>query len=233
MSDIWRRLARAAVRMYPRSWRARYGDEVEALLETTAPGPGVAADLAFGAIRERSTVLSALVWFFVVLVRAFALTMLALIIPAILVVLVVGPIMSVRVGFDWSEWASRRIFDVPYAVTAGMAMWFFFSLQFSLPVLLLLLLWLPIRRRRPVLARIVFTAAFSGFAFWLGELNQQVAMLLCGWLIAVKVFPTGARMSAELHGSLRTPAAGITNPSPVSESDPSSTHGLHRSTVTS
>jgi hypothetical protein len=38
------------VRLYPRSWRERYGDEVVALLEDRPPGPFDVADLALGAL---------------------------------------------------------------------------------------------------------------------------------------------------------------------------------------
>lgn len=195
MSTIWRRLARSAVRLYPRLWRERYGSEVDALLEAEVPGPGAVADLALGAIRERSWVLGAVTWFLAVLARSLALVMFAKATIAVLAVLIFGPIETARIGVSWTEWASRRIFDFPYAATAGMPMWFFFSVQFSLPILLLLLLP-SIRRRHPVIARVVFTAAFAGFSFWLGRVNEQFSMLVCGWLIAVKLFPlpsAGAR----------------------------------------
>ncbi|MGE3344696.1 MAG: hypothetical protein AB7L71_14795, partial [Vicinamibacterales bacterium] len=42
----WMRLI---VRLYPRAWRQRYGDELEALIEDTGPGWRVAADVARGA----------------------------------------------------------------------------------------------------------------------------------------------------------------------------------------
>lgn len=201
-SNIWRRLAKAAVRLYPAAWRERYGDEIDALLEKTAPGPGVVLDLGLGAIRERSSVLGVFVWFVAVLLRAILLTMLTTGVLAVLVMVIEVSIGSARHGVYAYDWLSRRIFDAAYAMTAGMPMYFFFSLQFSLPVLLLLL-WPPIRRRHPVPARIVFTAAFSGFAFWLGSLNQQAAMLLCGWLIAVKVFPTAPAAPTDFGGSIR------------------------------
>src|SRR5690349_11466402 len=124
MSSIWRGLALGAVRLYPRAWRERYGDEVEALLEATVPGPWTAADLALGAVRQRSAVLGVLVWFLAIAARSLALTIAVLWTLAMLFVLLVGPIVSLRLGFDWSEWASRRIVDVPYALTAGLPMWF-------------------------------------------------------------------------------------------------------------
>ena len=43
-------LARAALALYPPSWRARYGDEVHALLEQTGGGSGAAASLAWRAL---------------------------------------------------------------------------------------------------------------------------------------------------------------------------------------
>ena len=201
-SDIWRRLAKATVRLYPAAWRERYEDEVVALLEKTAPGPKVVLDLGLSAIRERSGVLGAFVWFVAVLVRALALTILTAGVLAVVFMVIEVSIVSGRHGGDGFAWVSRRIFDAPYAMTAGMPMYFFFSLQFSLPVLLLLI-WPPIRRRHPVFARIIFTAAFSGFAFWLGTLNQQAAMLFCGWLIAAKVFPTAPAAPTDLGGSVR------------------------------
>jgi hypothetical protein len=46
--------ARLFVRLYPRAWRARYGDELTALLdELPAAGARVAFDLAVGALREQ------------------------------------------------------------------------------------------------------------------------------------------------------------------------------------
>jgi hypothetical protein len=38
------------VRLYPRAWRGRYGDELAALLEDRPPGPFDVADLALGAL---------------------------------------------------------------------------------------------------------------------------------------------------------------------------------------
>ncbi len=38
------------VRLYPRAWRERYGDEVLALLEDRPPGPRASLDLLFGAM---------------------------------------------------------------------------------------------------------------------------------------------------------------------------------------
>jgi hypothetical protein len=45
-----RPLARAALALYPPSWRARYGEEVHALLEQTGGGPRAAASLAWRAL---------------------------------------------------------------------------------------------------------------------------------------------------------------------------------------
>jgi len=44
------RLARAALRLYPRSWRARYGEEVAALLDDTGGGLGAVIALAWHAV---------------------------------------------------------------------------------------------------------------------------------------------------------------------------------------
>ena len=43
-------LARAALALYPPSWRARYGDEVLALLEESGGGPAAVASLAWRAL---------------------------------------------------------------------------------------------------------------------------------------------------------------------------------------
>lgn len=48
-----RRLARAALRLYPRWWRRRYGAELQALVEDLGDRPGMAADLARGALSVR------------------------------------------------------------------------------------------------------------------------------------------------------------------------------------
>jgi hypothetical protein len=42
-------LAQAALALYPSAWRARYGDEVRALLEDSGAGPRDAASLAWHA----------------------------------------------------------------------------------------------------------------------------------------------------------------------------------------
>jgi hypothetical protein len=47
------RLAVAALRLYPRDWRARYGDEVAGLLERRRPRLADALDLARGAVDAR------------------------------------------------------------------------------------------------------------------------------------------------------------------------------------
>jgi hypothetical protein len=52
MSDR-HRLARALVRLYPRAWRARYGDEMLALIADAGLGPVGAINLCAGAVRER------------------------------------------------------------------------------------------------------------------------------------------------------------------------------------
>ena len=43
-------LARAALGLYPPAWRARYGDEVRALLEDSGGDPRAAASLAWHAV---------------------------------------------------------------------------------------------------------------------------------------------------------------------------------------
>ena len=43
-------LARAALALYPPSWRARYGDEVMALLDDSGGGPAAVASLAWRAL---------------------------------------------------------------------------------------------------------------------------------------------------------------------------------------
>ena len=43
-------LARAALALYPPSWRARYGDEVLALLDDSGGGPAAVASLAWHAL---------------------------------------------------------------------------------------------------------------------------------------------------------------------------------------
>ena len=53
-STVWRRLAKAAVRLYPEAWRARYEEEVVALLDATKPGAAVVADLLRGAVDPAS-----------------------------------------------------------------------------------------------------------------------------------------------------------------------------------
>ena len=47
------RLAHLLVRLYPRPWRERYGEEFEALLETGRAGPRAAANVAWSALGER------------------------------------------------------------------------------------------------------------------------------------------------------------------------------------
>ena len=51
-------LSRLLVGLYPRAWRARYGDELAALLEEAPPSPGVVADVVRGALAARATPLS-------------------------------------------------------------------------------------------------------------------------------------------------------------------------------
>ena len=43
-------LARAALALYPPSWRARYGDEVQALLDESGGGPRAVASVAWRAL---------------------------------------------------------------------------------------------------------------------------------------------------------------------------------------
>lgn len=47
------RLARLLLGLYPRRWRARYGDEFMALLESTAAGPLAVVDVVGSALREQ------------------------------------------------------------------------------------------------------------------------------------------------------------------------------------
>lgn len=44
---------RALIRLYPRAWRERYGDEFEAFLEDSGGGPATAADVVRGALDAR------------------------------------------------------------------------------------------------------------------------------------------------------------------------------------
>jgi hypothetical protein len=53
-----RKLARSLIRLYPASWRARYGEEFEALLEDSSPGWAGVFDLLKGAVRMQFSVRS-------------------------------------------------------------------------------------------------------------------------------------------------------------------------------
>ncbi len=48
-----RRLLNLVVRLYPRAWRERYGDEMEALLEQLEPSLATGWDLVLGALKMR------------------------------------------------------------------------------------------------------------------------------------------------------------------------------------
>ena len=48
-----RSLAHLLVRLYPRSWRERYGTEFETFLETGGGGLGALADIVWSALHER------------------------------------------------------------------------------------------------------------------------------------------------------------------------------------
>lgn len=52
MSRLGRAAARTLLRCYPASWRSRYGEEVQDLVEATDASLGDAVDLARGALRE-------------------------------------------------------------------------------------------------------------------------------------------------------------------------------------
>src|ERR1035438_9844257 len=51
-------LVQWAVRLYPAAWRARYGEELDALLEDAGPGGGDLWDIVRGALFMRMTSLS-------------------------------------------------------------------------------------------------------------------------------------------------------------------------------
>lgn len=51
MSAGLRRRHRLLLGLYPPSFRERYGDELEALVEDTASSPRISRDLAVGALR--------------------------------------------------------------------------------------------------------------------------------------------------------------------------------------
>ena len=53
------RVARALLRLYPRAWRARYGDEFFALIEESGATPRLLIDVAVAAVRERTRALLA------------------------------------------------------------------------------------------------------------------------------------------------------------------------------
>jgi hypothetical protein len=49
-------MIRLLLALHPRSWRARYGDELRALLETTPRTPGVVVDVLRNAGRQHARV---------------------------------------------------------------------------------------------------------------------------------------------------------------------------------
>jgi hypothetical protein len=53
--DSWKHLASFLARLYPSTWRQRYGSEFEALLEDAAPKPRDAFDILWGAFRMQIT----------------------------------------------------------------------------------------------------------------------------------------------------------------------------------
>jgi hypothetical protein len=52
-SEYWRRLARAAARMYPRDWQARYGREMQALIDESDVRVWTIVDILAAAIVEQ------------------------------------------------------------------------------------------------------------------------------------------------------------------------------------
>jgi hypothetical protein len=57
MTPLRARIARACLRLYPRAWRARYGDELEAMLEQSDPRGTDLVDLALVGIGLRVSAL--------------------------------------------------------------------------------------------------------------------------------------------------------------------------------
>jgi hypothetical protein len=55
VSRVGRAAARAVIRLYPRSWRGRYEEELLGLLDDTNAGIGAVGDLAAGAFKEHVT----------------------------------------------------------------------------------------------------------------------------------------------------------------------------------
>jgi hypothetical protein len=54
MRKVRTSLIRACLRLYPRSWRDRYGDELLALVDDVDGGVGSLVDLALGGLRQRA-----------------------------------------------------------------------------------------------------------------------------------------------------------------------------------
>jgi hypothetical protein len=52
-AELRSRLARACLRLYPRPWRDRYGEELLALVDESGGGIADVADLAIGGLRQR------------------------------------------------------------------------------------------------------------------------------------------------------------------------------------
>ena len=189
-SDIWRRLAKVAVRLYPAAWRERYEDEVIALLDATEPGPAVVTDMLRGAARARSGAADAVLAFVMIFLRAFAWTWVAVLAAWFVFIIVIGPIVLLALGHtlgEWPAWMTRRLTETPYL---GVHPFFlFFSTAFSLPAWLLLRV-AGMGRRYPKTSRVLYASAFMWFSVWLMRIHMvQLPLAFAGWLIAVRLFP--------------------------------------------
>jgi hypothetical protein len=198
-SPLWNRLARAAVSLYPRGWRARYEEELMALLESSPTDVRVVINLVGGALRERGVHRAAALTARLIGRIAWSWVAAVSIVAALWVVFVLAfaPYGAEMFGFDRYDWTARRLRDTRYVVMPLASFHFLPSLLCSLPAVGLLML---LRAgRKPWLARIAATSSFLLFGLWwdgvllfdkvYGPVFGQVSALIGGWLISAWLFP--------------------------------------------
>ena len=199
-------LARAALRLYPRAWRERYGEEMLALVEEAPARPAVVLDLVRGAVRECGVpraaawavrLIGRVVWAWLVAVASVAALW-------ILFVVTFAPNGAAWMGFDQHDWVRQRLAETRRLVIPTASFSVVPSLIVGLPGIVLLFI---LRAgRRPWLARAAALSSFMIFSVWWdGTLFVQThghqsmrgwspefghfAALIAGWLIAVWLFP--------------------------------------------
>jgi hypothetical protein len=202
LSPRRRRMAHAALRLYPRWWRERYGDEVSDLVDTTGVTRREVATLFASAIGERLRSDPRLDASGAGVIRRFGVAVVLAYIAAVSMMLLASmawaAVSAVAHFYLWTVYDRFEPTFAAYlaqgwefgwrAVLLAIPAYLGFSVSFALPIVGALT-FTPLGARWPAASKVAAVIGFLTFSIWLLTPVHAVLLAPAAWCFAMVMFP--------------------------------------------